>query len=159
MKKVRLSALIIAVMAFAVPVMTWGAKPGEKKTDWVLDWEENFDGDKLDTSVWGRCTRGISDWDKNMSPREDLVQVRDGLLVLRGVTNPDRSEGQSSYLTGGVWSKGKKEFKPGRIEVRARLHGARGAWPAIWLLPFDTKTHKWPMGAKSTSWSASTTTP
>lgn len=30
-----------------------------------------------------------------------------------------------------------------RIEVKAKLFGARSAWPAIWLFPKD---EKWPDG-------------
>lgn len=138
---------IVAAAALAVPLSMTSA-PTDRDEKWVLDWEENFDGDKLDTSVWGRCTRGSADWNRNMSQRDDLVQLRDGLLVLRGIVNPDTTVEKTPYLTGGVWSKDKKEFKPGRIEVRARLHGARGAWPAIWLLPFDTKKYPWPSGGE-----------
>ncbi len=39
------------------------------------------------------------------------------------------------FLTGGVYTKGKVSFGAGRLEIRAKLHGAGGAWPAIWLLP------------------------
>ncbi|MCM1483053.1 MAG: glycoside hydrolase family 16 protein [Muribaculaceae bacterium] len=114
---------------------------------WVLDWEDNFDGDKLNTDVWGRCTRGKNDWNRNMSAREDLVEVRDGVLILKGIKNPDTAADKAPYLTGGVWTKGKKSFEPGRMEVRARLYGAKGAWPAIWMLPADT-TIGWPMGGE-----------
>jgi beta-glucanase (GH16 family) len=38
-------------------------------------------------------------------------------------------------LTGGVYTKGKKAFINGRIEICAKLNAAKGAWPAIWMLP------------------------
>ena len=48
-----------------------------------------------------------------------------------------------------VWTKGLKEFPAcGRFEIRARLHSARGAWPAFWLLPFDGATYPWPSGGE-----------
>ena len=36
-------------------------------------------------------------------------------------------------------------FSDGRIEIRARLHGAKGAWPAFWLLP---ENEPWPDGGE-----------
>ena len=53
----------------------------------------------------------------------------------------------AQYLTGGLWTKDKRAFH-GRIEVRARLHGAKGAWPAIWTLPYETDKYSWPMGGE-----------
>lgn len=51
-----------------------------------------------------------------------------------------------TYLTGGIWSKGKKSFDPPcRIEIRVRLHGATGAWPALWMMAEDIA---WPMGGE-----------
>lgn len=34
----------------------------------------------------------------------------------------------SPYLTGGVYTKGKKAFDNGRIEICAKLNAAKGAW-------------------------------
>lgn len=47
-----------------------------------------------------------------------------------------------------MWTKDKHAFHRGRIEVRARLHGARGAWPAIWTLPYEIDKYVWPMGGE-----------
>lgn len=49
------------------------------------------------------------------------------------------------YLTGGVYTKGKKLFTGGRVEVCARLQAAKGAWPAIWMLP---EKAEWPKGGE-----------
>ena len=117
-------------------------------SEWKLDWEDNFNSTELDTAVWGRCTRGNADWCNTLSDRDDLVGLRDGCLILRGIGNPDRSVDTVEYLTGGVWTKDRKAFEPGRIEIRARLHGARGAWPALWLLPYDHKRFPWPTGGE-----------
>jgi len=37
-------------------------------------------------------------------------------------------------LTGGVYTWDKFAFQYGRIEIRAKLDPAHGAWPAIWML-------------------------
>lgn len=44
----------------------------------------------------------------------------------------------------------KKEFLYGRVEVRAKIPTASGAWPAIWLLG---RGMEWPSMVKLTSWS------
>jgi beta-glucanase (GH16 family) len=38
------------------------------------------------------------------------------------------------FLTGGIYSWNKFAFQYGRIEIRAKLDPAYGAWPAIWML-------------------------
>ncbi|MCM1066179.1 MAG: glycoside hydrolase family 16 protein [Muribaculaceae bacterium] len=115
---------------------------------WKLVWAEEFNGPELDTEVWSKCHRSTPDWCNTMSEDESLYELRDGKLILRGVVNPDTSTDPSPFLTGGVWTKGKKSFEPGRFEIRARLEGTKGAWPAIWLLPFDHQKYSWPEGGE-----------
>lgn len=118
-----------------------------QKNEWKLVWEENFDTGVLDTTVWSKTDRGTADWADTQSKDSRCFAFRDGKLVLRGIVNDNLEADSAHHLTGGIWTKGKKSFAPGRIEVRARLQGARGAWPAIWLLPFD-KNVKWPKGGE-----------
>lgn len=116
--------------------------------EWRLVWEEEFEGETLDETVWSRIPRGKPDWQNTQSSDDRCYAMRDGMLVLRGIVNDDREADTAAYLTGGVWTSGKHAFEGGRIEVRARLHGARGAWPAIWLLPFETEKYMWPEGGE-----------
>lgn len=111
---------------------------------WKLVWEENFESETIDEAVWGYTQRGSADWAKTQSDDVRCYAFRNGNLVLRGIVNDDLDADPSAYLCGGLCTKGKKEFKPGsRIEVRAKLQAARGAWPAIWLLPYNNEA-KWP---------------
>jgi beta-glucanase (GH16 family) len=80
-----------------------------------------------------------------MSDYDSLYAMRDGKLVLRGVKNTSVSNDTARYLTGGVYTKGKMSFGFGRIEVRAKLKGAKGAWPAFWMLPDNAQ---WPGGGE-----------
>ena len=116
--------------------------------EWKLVWEENFDGQTLDTTVWSRIYRGTPDWQNTQSFDDRCYDMHDGLLVLKGIVNDDLEKDPSPYLTGGVWTKGKHAFQAGRIEVKAKLQGAQGAWPAIWMLPFDTVKYHWPQGGE-----------
>lgn len=116
------------------------------KGEWSLVWEENFDrAEGFDTRVWSKIPRGTSDWNNYMSDFDSCYAVGDGLLTLRGLSNLALPADTAPYLTGGLYTKGKQGFHRGRLEIRARLQGARGAWPAIWLLPQEGK---WPMGGE-----------
>lgn len=114
--------------------------------EWQLVWEENFDQSAtFDTAVWSKIPRGTADWNNYMSDWDSLYAVRHGHLVLRGIRNTTLPGDTAAYLTGGVFTQGKKSFMDGRLEIRAKLNGATGAWPAFWLLPEEGK---WPMGGE-----------
>lgn len=116
--------------------------------EWRLSWEENFDSPQIDTSVWSTISRGTAAWRDTQSSDARCYDWRDGKLVLRGIVNDDRTVDTAAYLTGGLWTKGKKAFHRGRIEIRARLQAARGAWPALWLMPYEEERYHWPEGGE-----------
>ncbi len=118
--------------------------PNQSK-DWQLVWEENFDQPEFDAQVWSKIPRGSSDWNRHMSDCDSCFAMRDGYLILRGIENNILEQDTSPVLTGGLFTKGKKLFENGRLEINARLHGARGAWPAFWLLPENVQ---WPDGGE-----------
>ncbi len=119
-----------------------------RSPQWVLIWEEDFNGSTLDTTVWSRIPRGVADWQNTQSFDDRCYEMRNGLLVLKGIVNNNLQTDTATYLTGGIWTKGKHAFEGGRIEIRARLKAAKGAWPAIWMLPFEDEKYKWPMGGE-----------
>ncbi|MBR5541800.1 MAG: glycoside hydrolase family 16 protein [Bacteroides sp.] len=134
--------------AFLVWVMGCLLLSCQHQPEWQLVWEENFDGTELDTTVWSKISRGKPDWQNTMSYDERCYELSNGTLILRGIVNDDLQKDPSPYLTGGVWSKGKKAFDGGRVEVKAKLKGAQGAWPAIWMLPFESEKYGWPKGGE-----------
>ena len=113
---------------------------------WKLVWEDNFDQKTgFDPQVWSKIPRGKSDWNNYMTDFDSCFDMRDGNMVLRGIINYSQPNDTAPYLTGGIYTKGKKAFSNGRLEIRAKLNGARGEWPAIWMLPIDAP---WPMGGE-----------
>lgn len=118
---------------------------------WELVWCDDFSSGQLDTAVWSRIPRGTPDWQNTQQPSDPrLIGWRNGNIVLRGIVNDRLDVDTAHYLTGGIWTKDKKSFARGkhasRVVVRAKLQGARGAWPAIWLMPFDNG--RWPTGGE-----------
>lgn len=88
---------------------------------WQMVWEENFDSTELDTTVWTMIPRGKPDWQNTMSYDERCYELRDGQMILRGIINEDLQKDSSPYLTGGIWTKGKKSFERGRKYQCGRL--------------------------------------
>ena len=122
--------------------------PQENKDGWQLAWEDSFDQTTFDQAVWSKIPRGKPDWSRHMSPHPDCYAVEDGQLVLRGIMNPDPAQDTARYITGGLYTKDKKAFHGGRLEIKAKLQGAQGAWPAIWLKPFEEEKYPWPSGGE-----------
>jgi beta-glucanase (GH16 family) len=119
----------------------------EQKESWKLVWEEEFSQkDDVDSTYWSRIGRGKSDWNNYMSKVNELFEMRDGNLVLKGRVNDICPNDTAPYITGGVYTKGKINFNGCKISVRAKLQAAKGAWPAIWMLPDDDMP--WPEGGE-----------
>lgn len=109
-------------------------------------WVENFSGSTMDTTYWSKIPRGTSDWNRHMSDDESLYATRNGKMILYGRVNEGVVPNDTArYVTGGIYTKGKKTLTYGKVEVKARLHGAQGEWPAIWMLPEEGK---WPDGGE-----------
>ncbi|GGW43815.1 glycoside hydrolase family 16 protein [Arenibacter certesii] len=117
----------------------------EEQSSWKLIWEEHFEKDDyLDAAKWNVIERNSADWGNYMSPHEDCIHIKDGKLYLRGIVNPDRSIDTVPYLTGGVSTKGKFAYQYGKIEIKAKLESAQGAWPALWMLADQPKYGAYP---------------
>jgi beta-glucanase (GH16 family) len=112
---------------------------------WKLVWEDSFDkSEYLDTSKWTVIKRNNADWGNYMSDNKDCIWVKDGKLYLRGIVNKERSTDTVPYLTGGVNTKGKFAYQYGKIEIKAKLENATGAWPAMWMLADNPKYGAYP---------------
>ena len=60
-----------------------------------------------------------------MTDFDSCYAMREGKLVLRGIVNQVQPNDTAPYLTGGVYTKGKKAFINGRIEICAKLNAAK----------------------------------
>lgn len=103
--------------------------------EWRLVWEEGFNGHELDSAVWSAIPRGKSPWDAYMAPYKELYAFTDSTIQLMAIRNTAYPSDTATYLTGGIWSRYKKEFRFGRLEIRARIKPAKGFWPAVWMCP------------------------
>lgn len=107
--------------------------------------DDEFDGSSLDTSKWlandsriGRTSNG-----EVQCYLGGNVTVGGGLLS--ETVRQDGSCPGFSYTSGAVQMRS-FSFTYGTVEVRARLAGGSGPWPAIWLLGLDCRYWRMPPG-------------
>lgn len=131
MKKLLLIVLIAANVCHA-------------QTKRKLVWQENFKGKALDESVWnfelGDGCPNICGWGNNerqLYTKENHA-ISNGNLIIEA-----RKQGEK-YTSTRITTKGKKEFKYGRIECRAKLPTGQGIWPAFWMLGSNIPSVGWP---------------
>ncbi|MEO2049397.1 MAG: glycoside hydrolase family 16 protein [Pirellulales bacterium] len=105
---------------------------------WNATWSDEFDGTQLDTSKWDPILWTTPFNNEQQAYHPSRATVSGGNLVL---TADDANFGGKSFTSGKVESKFEQQH--GRWEVRAKLPGTQGTWPAIWLLP-DTAQYPWP---------------
>lgn len=117
-----------------------------QSTNYKLVFEDNFKGKKINDKNWSKIPRGGSDWNNYMSSNPSLYEVKNNSLTLFGRENKNIEPNDTAqYITGGVYTKGKRAIVYGKVEVRAKFSSAQGMWPAIWMLPEDKK---WPLGGE-----------
>lgn len=116
----------------------------------VLIWNDEFDGDSLDTSKWSYQygtgdLYGLDGWGNEereyYTDRTENVRVEDGKLILTAIKEEKAYEGMR-YTSGRirtVTDDGEELFSTvyGRIEARIKMPVGEGLWPAFWMLPVD----------------------
>lgn len=108
----------------------------ESKERWKLVWQDNFNTNRLDTATWSYMDRRNDGCRLYHSKDKSCYGFKRGKLILRGIKNSDLLRDTARYLTGGIMTRNKVAFGLGKIEIKAKLKCANGAWPAIWMLPF-----------------------
>ncbi len=111
-----------------------------------LIWSDEFDGTALDATNWtydiGTGNGGWGNGEEQFyTDRADNLVVSDGSLKITAKKEPYQS---SSYTSARIKSQGLFDFKYGRVEIKAKLAGGGGSWPALWMLGSSFSTVGWP---------------
>jgi len=109
----------------------------------TLVWEDNFDGDSIDASVWTYDV-GDSGWGnnelQNYTDNSDNAYVENGNLVIRALRGAD-----GKFTSARLKSIGRMSYKYGTIEAHIKLPDLdSGLWPAFWQLGNDFGQAGWP---------------
>lgn len=119
-------------------------EPIQENKKWKLVWQDEFESNSLDTSKWSKIPPNKADWGNYMSDDNRCYDFQDGKIYLRGIVNENNPEDARPFLTGGIYTKGKFAYQYGKIEIRAKLESAQGAWPAMWMLAEKNKYGNYP---------------
>lgn len=121
-----------------------------------LIWSDEFNYAGLpDSTKWGYEEGFI----RNQEPqyytvrRLENCRVENGMLVIESIKeqypNPAFRTGSdqpavAEYTSASINTLGKFGWQYGRIEVRAKVPGGAGIWPAIWMMGENRPQVKWP---------------
>lgn len=118
-----------------------------------LIWFDEFNYNGLpDTTKWSYdvgdacdkpagCGWGNAEKQYYTDGKLENARVEDGILIIEAHKKDKRN---SKYTSARLVTKGKGDWKYGRIEIRANLPSGVGTWPAIWMLPTHQKNGGWP---------------
>jgi len=108
-----------------------------------LVWEEQFNTKELNEKDWNyevgdgcpNCGWGNNERQLYTKNNHHLV---DGNLIITA------NKKEEKYTSTRINTKGKREFKYGFIEARAKIPRGQGIWPAFWMLGSNIDKVGWP---------------
>lgn len=131
---------------FLLPVLLMVTWPGHSQSKkWKLVWADEFNYSGLpDPKKWNYDVGGHG-WGNNelqyyTEKRKENSRVENGKLIIEARKEEYQDK---KYSSARLVTRGKGDWKYGKLEVRAKIPFGRGTWPAIWMLG-STEPLKWP---------------
>ena len=165
-KLMRLAALLAC---FAATPAYSQDKAIATDAGWNLLWADEFDGAALDTGNWSYmvgCWGGGNHERQCYTDDAKNAVVKDGVLSIIALPgeitgsplSPDsRAAASKSELAAQISkpfssarlrTRGKRDWRYGRMEIRAKLPVGQGVWPAIWMMPSEDVYGAWPLSGE-----------
>ena len=125
---------------------------GSTYTTADLIWEDNFNGNKLNTRYWNYEAHEPGwvnqEWQSYPSQEENEktqnIYVKDGKLTIQAKKTKNE-DGTYSYTSGRINTQNKVDTKYGRFEARIKMPKGKGFLPAFWMMPTDENLYgQWP---------------
>jgi hypothetical protein len=123
---------------------TGGTATGGTGGTWQLAWADEFNGSGLpNTNDWTYEVGRVRNQEAQYYTANNLNNARQesGNLVIEARYEPMAG---AAYTSASLTTQNRHQFQYGRIEVRAKLPGGVGTWPAIWLLGTNVNQVGWP---------------
>lgn len=116
---------------------------------YTLAWADEFNAGSLSSTDWsfenGDGCPAVCGWGNNeleyYTSRPDNLFFQDGKMIIEA---KKENYAGKNYTSSKILTRGKKVFKFGRIDIRAKLPKGKGIWPAFWLLPQNNVFGGWP---------------
>lgn len=109
-----------------------------------LIWSDEFNYSGLpDSSKWDYENGLVRNKEPQFYTKKRLenARVENGSLIIEAKKEAYKG---AEYTSASLITLGKKHFKYGKIEVRAKVPKGIGSWPAIWMLGVNRQVVKWP---------------
>ncbi|MGH6697380.1 glycoside hydrolase family 16 protein [Sphingopyxis sp.] len=155
---IRIAAILMLAGAFG------GGAAAHEPADggWRLIWSDEFDGPAIDRGKWDfdvDCWGGGNNERQCYTDRRRNAATEGGKLVItarkekatgpafplaqRGEAGKAEAQASREFSSARLVTRGRAAWTYGKIEVRARLPQGQGTWPAIWMLPEDSRYGTW----------------
>lgn len=120
----------------------------ELHKQWVPVWKDEFDGNSLDRTKWSHEVNSYGGGNNERQYYSDAPKytvVEDGKLNLKLYRDPFTTvDGKTQpYSSSRIRSMYRGEWKYGKFEIRAKMPGGEGIWPAAWMLPTNSPYGIW----------------
>ena len=132
-----------------------GCQFSESIDAYQMVWSDEFEGSVIDDSKWSYdlgdgcdISPDLCGWGNNElqyytdGPENSFLS--DGKLVIKAIKHIPLYLGEYPFTSARMVTKGKGDWKYGRIDVRAKLPIGQGLWPAVWMLPTENVYGGWP---------------
>lgn len=133
----------MVVAGLLLPMNLFSQTP--EPTGWKLVWQDEFDHPGLpDSTHWDYEVGRVRNQEAQYftKARTENAEVKDGHLIL--TARKEKFEG-AEYTSASLHTRGKFDLTYGRIEIRAKIPGGLGTWPALWTLGKDIGKSGWPL--------------
>ncbi|MDA7881897.1 glycoside hydrolase family 16 protein [Akkermansiaceae bacterium] len=140
-------------MTRSVPKLDGNYRLQPVKDEWVLVWSDEFEGKSIDFTKWAHEENGYGGGNNERqyySAAPKYSYVKDGWLHLSAYRDPHTtSDGKTQpYTSARLRTMNRGDWKYGRFVISAKVPGAEGIWPAIWMLPTNSKWGGWAAGGE-----------
>jgi beta-glucanase (GH16 family) len=132
------------ILLIVLACIQCNSKPWQQP-QWQVVWSDEFNYvGPPDSAKWNYNVGGHG-WGNNEAQyytTKELknAKVENGQLIITAIKE---QVGTNNYSSARLITKGKGDWRYGKVEVKAKLPQGRGTWPAIWMLA-STNPLKWP---------------
>lgn len=117
-----------------INILTIYVEGGSGNND-VLVWYDEFDGTgSLDSSKWAYDTVDYIGNGWGNGEEQTYTNSTNNVTMENGSLKIKVHKTATGYTSGRIKTKGKFEFKYGRVDIKAKLPTVQGSWPALWML-------------------------